>query len=315
MKVLFISSGNKTGNGLPIIQNQAASFRMAGVDVDHYQVIGRGIKGYLSNIGPLKKMAREGNYDIIHAHYAFNAYLANLAGLCPLVVSIMGSDIQYKSYFALWARIFSRIFRWSAIIVKSKEMKVRLGLEDVAVVPNGVDMEIFHEMDQNVCRKELGWDPEKLHVLFPGNPKLERKNWPLAEAAIKLLNNGRFDKEIELHGMVGVPNDKTPILYNAADAAILPSFYEGSANALKEAMACGCPIVATPCGDAAERLERVTGSYTSKTYDVEEVAELLAKSIAFEGKTNGRQILREDKLGAEQVAETIIGIYNKVLKK
>jgi len=318
MRVLFISSGNKTGNGLPIIQNQAQSLRKEGVEVDHYLVIGRGITGYLKNIPTLRKQMSDGHYDVVHAHYAFNAYLANLTGLRPLVVSVMGSDIQHYAFLAPLARVASWLFRWNAIIVKSQEMKHRLNVDRAMVIPNGVDMDTFCEMDQNSCRIELGWNPNNLHVLFPGNPNLHRKNWPLAEAAVKRLNDAYRTipnaKRIELHPMVDVPNDKTPILYNAADAAILPSFYEGSANALKEAMACGCPIVATPCGDAVERLKNVSGSYASKTYEVEEVAGLLKKSLQWQGKTNGRDVLRQDNLDAKQVANTLIEIYTKVIK-
>ena len=200
------------------------------------------------------------------------------------------------------------------MIVKSAEMRERVGITRAIVVPNGVNMERFHEIDKAKCQKQLGWDATKRHVLFPARPFEERKNWPLAEAAVALLNKRGDFKEIELHPMIGVPNDQTPIMYNAADAAVLPSFYEGSANALKEAMACDTPIVTTDMGDCRERVEGVNGCYVAKTFEVEEFAELLGKALAYGGKSNGRERLLADGIADWQIAERLIGIYEMALK-
>lgn len=309
MKVLFISSGNKTGNGLPIIINQAESLRQAGVDVDHFTVIGRGLWGYLRNISVLRKHIQTFQPNVIHAHYAFNGYLANLASARPLVVSLMGSDIWTHKYYPFVVRTFRRLFQWKVTITKSIEMRERVGVPEAIIVPNGVDMEKFHSMDKTTCQQQLGWNTSHRHVLFPANPATGRKNWPLAEAAIALLNQNA-DKSIELHPMVNVPNNETPIWYNAADVVLLPSFYEGSANAVKEAMACARPMVTTDMGDCRERLDGVRGCYVAKTFEVTEVAELINKSLHYDSATtDGRERLLEDGLSSKQVAEQLIVIY------
>ena len=119
---------------------------------------------------------------------------------------------------------------------------------------------------------------------------------------------------IELHGMVGVPNEQTPIMYNAADAVVLPSFYEGSANAVKEAMACNAPLVTTDMGDCRERMEGIDGCYVAKTYDVEEFAELLEKALKY-GKTKGRERLLADGIADWQIARKLTEIYECVMCK
>lgn len=314
MRILFVSSGRQ-GKINPIIRNQGESLSRAGLELDYFMVSGRGWKSYVKSIKPLRKQIQEGNYDLIHSHYAFCAYLVNMAAIGlrkPLVVSLMGSDIRAHKWYPALVRIWSAMARWEAVIVKSKEMQNRVGMPHAMVVPNGVSLERFKELDKLECQKKLGWDSSKRHVLLPANPAEPRKNWKLANSAVELLNeqyNG-----MELHAFNNTPNEETPIWYNAADVVVLPSFYEGSANAVKEAMACNCPIVTTDMGDCRERIEGVDGCYVAKTYEVEEFAELLGKSLAFGGKTKGCERLLADGIADYQIAERLINIYEDSCK-
>jgi len=43
-----------------------------------------------------------------------------------------------------------------------------------------------------------------------------------------------------------------------ADVLLNPSYHEGSPNVVKEAMACGLPVVAADCGDVRKRLAGCT---------------------------------------------------------
>lgn len=313
MRVLFVSSGRQ-GKVNPIIQNQGESLRRAGVEVDFFIVPGRGWRSYLKAIKPLRKRIKEGHYDVIHAHYSWTAYLASIAssGLqVPMVVSLMGNDILDYWWYPGLARLVAKLKPWKEVIVKSQEMKLRVGISCAIVVPNGVNMERFVEKPKVECQEQLGWDTKKKHVLFPARKDDSRKNWPLAEGAVKMLPE---NIEIELHQMNGVPNDKTPIMYNAADVVVLPSFYEGSANALKEAMACNVPLVTTDMGDCRERIEGVEGCYVAKTYEVDEFAELLGRALAFGGKIKGRERLLEDGIADFQIAERLVKIYESVIR-
>ena len=316
MKVLFVSSGMK-GKINSIIQNQGESLRRAGVDLDFYMVSGRGIKGYLQNIKPLRKRIQSGEYDVVHAHYSFTGYLASLATIgmrVPLVVSLMGSDIWEKKWYPLVVRIAASMKGWKAIIVKSEEMRTRVGITNAIVVPNGVNMEKFRPIEQEECIKRLGWDEKKMHVLFPARIEDTRKNWPLAFGAVEILNKRIVNcREIELHAFNNTPNEETPIWYNAADAVVLPSFYEGSANAVKEAMACNTPIVTTDMGDCRERIEGVEGCYVAKTYEVEEYAELLEKALKYD-KIKGRERLLADGIADYQIADRLINLYEDSCK-
>ena len=237
MKVLFVASGRQ-GDANPIIKNQGESLKKVGVELEYFVVAGRGWKSYIKSIKPLRKRIHEGGFDVVHAHYSWTAYLASFATIgmnVPMVVSLMGNDILDHWWYPVLARVVAKCKPWKAVIVKSQEMKSRVGMSYAHVIPNGVNMEKFHELPKDECQRNLGWDLTKKHVLFPARQEDSRKNWPLATSAVNKLNDTeRFS--IELHPFKNTPNEETPIWYNAADAVVLPSFYEGSANALKEAM-------------------------------------------------------------------------------
>lgn len=313
MKVLFVSSGNK-GNGInPIIVNQGDCLQAAGVELEYFAVKGKGIKGYLKNVAPLCKKIREYQPDVVHAHYSLTAFAASLAcwrlkakgegreGSVPLVVSLMGSDVKASKRYKQVIRLFARLFRWKTIIVKSQDMFNSLGMPEAIVVPNGVNLERFRELDQKECRERLGWG-EGTHILFPANPDRLEKDWPLAEAAL-------HHTPYTVHFFRNVPNEETPYHYNAADLVLMTSKWEGSPNAIKEALACSRPIVTTNVGDVRERLSGVVGCYVAESREPEELAELIEKALKVK-KTVGREKLIADGLDNKQIAQTLIEIYN-----
>ena len=56
--------------------------------IDKFEIKGKGIIGYLSNISKLRKLVKEKNYDIIHSHYSLSALLVIISFLNkPIVVS------------------------------------------------------------------------------------------------------------------------------------------------------------------------------------------------------------------------------------
>ena len=94
----------------------------------------------------------------------------------------------------------------------------------------------------------------------------------------------------------------------------MTSHREGSPVVIKEAMACGTPIVSVDVGDVKEVLAGVDGCFIS-TYDVKNVATHLKQALKFEGKTNGPQSIIEKGLSNELIVKQIKEIYNHVLIK
>lgn len=306
MKVLFVGSGNHAKVS-PIIKAQGDSLVKAGADVDYFLVKGKGIKGYLNQVGPLRRYCKEHHFDVVHAHYSLSAYVASLAGVRPLVVSLMGSDVKATGWHGRAVRLFSKLFRWKDIIVKSKDMAEAVRITDAHIIPNGVDMDLFVPKSQQECRQTLGWKEGGQHILFPADPNRPEKDFALAQEAVKLLN-----KEVTIHVFQQVEHKETVLHYNAADVVLLTSKWEGSPNAVKEALACNRPIVCTNVGDVKERLSGVEGCFVVESRNPKDLADAIDLALEYKECLGGRDALKAAGLGSRQIADKIITIYKQI---
>lgn len=313
MKILFISSGNSKTGISPIVKSQADSLIKAGVDVDFFTIVGKGFKGYLQNVVPLKNIIKKNKYDLIHAHYSLSAFTATFAGCRPLVVSLMGSDIRLKGVFALGVKICS-FFYWDAVIVKSRDMADHIGIRNVEIIPNGIDISLFQPGNKADAAKKFGWNLQKQHILFAANPSLSVKNYDLFEKAYQLLP---ISGNCELHYLDDVPHHDVPFYMNASELVVLTSLWEGSPNVIKEAMACNCPVVATDVGDVTWLFGDQPGHFLAE-FDAHDVANKIKMALDFAkttGKTQGRERIIKLGLDSENTAKKIIKLYETVLEK
>ena len=118
-------------------------------------------------------------------------------------------------------------------------------------------------------------------------------------------------KLVELKGYTRA--QVTALMYNC-DALLMTSKTEGSPQVIKEAMACGCPIVSVDVGDVAERVNGVKGCYVVSSREPKDIADALLQAIAFEDRTNGREKIIEMGLSNEQVAKRLVDIYEHLLQ-
>ena len=308
MKILFISSGNIHSIN-PIVENQGESIKREGINLEFFTIKGKGFAGYLKNVIPLRKKISQGGYDLIHAHYSLSAITASLTLKKPLVVSLMGSDV-YSSGLTLWMIRFLSGFYWDVTIVKSEEMKKKLRLKKSRVIPNGVNSDLFKPIDRKESCQKLGWEPEKIHILFPANKNRSEKNFTLAKATFDLLK----ETNTLLHTLENVPNQLMPYYYNAADVVLMTSLWEGSPNVIKEALACNAPVVATDVGDIRKNIENLKSCYITG-FDPREIAEAINKVLESGERPNGQSRIIDLGLEEGMIAQELIGIYKELSKE
>lgn len=323
MKILLVTNMWPTaaspGFG-SFVKDQAESVRALGIDYDLLFINGRASRwNYPGGIIELRRFLRKERYGLIHAHFGLSGCVARLQAGIPLVVTFHGDDVlgrfQKDGRIALMGQFFQAssfvLARMAqAVIVQTEQMKRKLRLEHAEVIPCGVDMNLFHPMDQPEARRRLGLSLGKRYVLFPYDPAIEGKCFPLAEAATRRA--AIKIPEIELLCVQGKPHDEMPLYMNAADMLILTSFSEGSPVALKEAMAVNLPVVTVDVGDAAELIGQTAGCRLVPR-DASAITAAIAEICGSGGRakrTNGREAIAP--LSMENVARRIADVYARL---
>ena len=218
---------------------------------------------------------------------------------------------------ALLSRLIVRISRWlcqrvDAAIVKSEGMKkaASMSKDNIFIIPNGVDFELFCSIPRAEARAALGWDQERYYVLFCNDPRIPVKNFPLAQAAIERLRAGGTSAELVVAS--GLPQTKVVQYMNASNALILPSIAEGSPNVVKETMACNVPVVSTDVGDVSQIISHTRGCSVCPP-DPDALALALERAIQHKEPTTGRTDIMH--LDRRVVAKQVIAVYEKVISK
>lgn len=287
------------------------------IEVDYFLVKGN----YIKAVGALKKKIREFKPDVVHAHYGLSAITAELQGFVPVVTTFHNGETH-----RWWVNMLSSLFSLRAkhVIYVAQHIydKVYFKAKNYSIIPCGVPMDQCVVIDKAEARKQLGWDADKKYILFGGAFANLRKNYPLLKEAVD-----RIGGDIEIIEMRGLTREQCVSRMNACDVFALPTKNEGSPQALKEAMACNCPIVATDVADIKHLLGDISGHYVlpnkkgnaawwvGDEHSVEELAELIRQALAFNGRTKGRERIIELGYTNELVAKKIIEIYEGIIKK
>jgi glycosyltransferase involved in cell wall biosynthesis len=167
-----------------------------------------------------------------------------------------------------------------AVSAALKDVAVAAGakVSDVEVIGNGIDLEKIYTSNRTGARRQLGL-AEDAEVIVSVGTLVERKGFHRVIACLPTLvrsfpklcylvvggagpEGDISDRLRSLAADLGVsehvrflgalPPAELNVPLSAADVFVLASSYEGWANVLLEAMACGLPVVATDVGGNAE---------------------------------------------------------------
>ena len=194
------------------------------------------------------------------------------------------------------------------IFVSKKTIDIAKPKKKYTLLPCGIDIYDLQLTDKQEARRKMHLQEDKKYVLFSGAFDNKVKNAPLAKETIALLK----DANVELLELKGYSHEEVTLLMCAADAFLMTSISEGSPQVVKEALACGCPIVSVDVGDVKERIGGVEGCYVAETREPKELSELLLKELSSGNRVEGRDVIVKDGLDNKQVAQRLIEIYQKL---
>jgi len=159
---------------------------------------------------------------------------------------------------------------------KEKEKLIRhygASPEKISVVPCGVSLEQFKPLDKAWAKQYLGFGNDKI-ILFVGRidplkgidklikalPYLQNiqglrlvvigggeHSQREIEQLQKLACNLKIQDSVTFLGLI--KHEQLPYFYSAADACVIPSYYESFGLVALESLACGTPVVATDVGN------------------------------------------------------------------
>ena len=249
----------------------------------------------LSAIFPLAqktlKLDKTKDYDLIHSHSPFYEGLAatfikKLKGKKHLITVQGGGDVaEYKEYTGKVGGILKPLINWSlknadmvhVVSTYLRDRVEKLGAKNTILIPDGVDLSMFKQMNKEKLREKYGYSREENIVI--STSRLSPKNGmdcliktipnildKFSNVRLVLVGEGTQRKELErlikklkigdkVHLVGYVPHIKITEYLNLADVFVRPSVVEGFGISFIEAMACKLPVIGSNVGSIPDIIE------------------------------------------------------------
>lgn len=292
--------------------------RASGLPVDYVELLEK--HSLDPSLWPkLRRLVRERRIDIVHAHeYKTDLLawmLAKAEGITPLA-TIHGwtghSWRERRFYYPLDKRLLSRFPKLIAVSADLGKEAVAHGAapENVITVSNGIDHTAFHRdrSREAAVRQALALSPNDIVLGAVG--RLEpQKRFDLLIDAFKTIREHHPKAKLLIVGggslvtalsdqitrlglgnacrLVGHRSDIAD-LHHAFDLFVQSSDYEGTSNAVLEAMALETPVVATDVGGTVEMIRHEVDGLIVPPGSAPVLAEAIDRALADRGATRAR---------------------------
>jgi len=276
-------------------------------DVDYLFIDGNNpFKKYIQSIYLLLVKLNNFKPNILHVHFGLTMlpvfFLYPLIKLrrCKIVLTTHGGDVIGHYMLSRWIT------------------RLAIYLSDLIICVSIETTEVVKKMNVNYLYLPCGitslFAPSNLKrskvVIFPSTTTRFEKNYPLFCAVIqrvKELHKSPFEIAI----LENLSRKEAAELMQQSACMLMTSNYEGSPQAVKEAILCQLPVISTPAGDVPYLLEKFDKCIVSK--DIEELAQGVNYFLEnFESGFNYSEELNKS-LSNTVICNKILDSYEKLL--
>ena len=298
----------------------------------------------------LRRIVRDRKIDIVHAHdYKTDllAWLLSKAEAVTPLSTVHGwtghTPRELRFYYPFDKWILSFFPKLIAVSTDIRDELVRCGTDGsrISTVLNGIDPDAFRRdrSREDVLRGRLGVDRSSFVIGTVG--RLEpQKRFDVLIDAFATLHTERPNLKLFIAGdgslaeplkeqitRLGLTNCCTMLghrtdvvdLHHAFDLFVQSSDYEGTPNAVLEAMALETPIVATSAGGSAEIVRDRTDGLIVKPGDVRALAAAMREAIddsgAMAARVRSARTRVETDLSFDTRMRTVEAIYVDLMQR
>lgn len=273
------------------------------------------------------KLIRKQKIEFLHCQGFLSSFLGYSLSKFTKVPYIVTVQRLEKSKGFLRKLVYKNAKVCIAASLAIKKYFEEIGAKNIEIIPNGIDLKRFENLDRQNCRQKLGLKDEFVIMTVARLEKVKgieylikaisRSDLPRrSDLLILIVGDGSERRNLEnLAEKLGLRekvkflgqifNEKIPEYLAAADCFVLPSLKEGFGIAILEAQAAGLPVIGTRVGGIKELVE------DGKTGILVEPKNPEAITKAIQGIYSSRKFTKADleKYDWQNIAEKVYKIY------
>lgn len=294
----------------------------------------------LAGLRALRRVVRDRNIDLVHAHSAKTATMAGLLRLvAPEVKIIVTRRVDFSTRRNPLRRFKYAVLPHRTIAISNgiREVLIADGIapEAITVIPSGIDMARFEGVEPIPLRQDLGIPEATPLIGFVGALTHHKGVDVLLDAVHRMPkempwslviigageDEGELRKQARAAGRAHVHflgfREDVPSILRALDVFVLPSRSEGLGTSILDAMACELPVVGSRVGGIPEACRDGETGILVPPEDPEALAEALERLLADADLRRdlggrGRQLV-ERRFQALHTAEETYRLYGELL--
>jgi glycosyltransferase involved in cell wall biosynthesis len=293
----------------------------------------------------LRRLQRQRGIDLVHAHdYKSNLLallLADWDGVIPLSTAPGWTGHSWREQWVYYPADRRMLARFPCVIAVSRGIREELILaglrpERVRTIVNGIDASAFRRDRRSEAdvRARCGIAPGGVVIGAVGRLEPQKRFDILLQAfaqlhgqrsELRLVIAGEggsrqaLEAEIARLGLDGVCRllghcSDIPMLHHALNLFVQSSDYEGTSNAVLEAMALETPVVATTAGGTAELIEDGVHGLLVPPGNAQRLAEAMSRAlVAPEKRVAAARARVEGPLSFDTRMRKVEAIYEELM--